>query len=111
VGFAYLFHLLQGGNTTTLSSRITSIESKLLEITGTVAQVLETCNENARSIQSLNSIILEFMRQMSQIGKNVGSPQVRRQPLTGGTNPPHMVGTSKLQFRKGKILALDFDGF
>jgi hypothetical protein len=37
------------------------IESNLPEITGIVAQVLETCNENVKSIQSLNTTILEFM--------------------------------------------------
>lgn len=37
------------------------IESNLLEIIGIVAQVLETCNENVKSIQSLNTTILEFM--------------------------------------------------
>jgi hypothetical protein len=52
-----------GGNTTSLSSRVTTIESKLLEIIGQVAQVLESCNENAKSIQSFNSTILEFMQQ------------------------------------------------
>jgi len=33
----------------------------LLEITGQMVEVLEICYENARSIQSLNSTILEFM--------------------------------------------------
>jgi hypothetical protein len=64
VGFANLFHLLQGGNITTLFSQVTTIESKLLEIIGIVAKVLETCDENVRSIQSLNSTILELMQQM-----------------------------------------------
>ncbi len=62
VGFENLFHLLQSGNTTTLSLRIITIESKLPEITKTIAQVVETCNENVRLIQSLNSTIFEFMQ-------------------------------------------------
>jgi hypothetical protein len=39
----------------------------------------------------------------------VGSLEVKQQPLIDGTNPPHVVGTSKLQSWKGKNLALDFD--
>jgi hypothetical protein len=46
---------------------------------------------------------------MQQFGMGMGSPEVKQQPLIDGTNPPHMVGTSKLQSRKGKNLALDFD--
>ncbi len=54
-----LFSLLQGGNTTTLSTWIGHIESKLFDITNIVAQVLETCNENVKFVQCLNTTILE----------------------------------------------------
>jgi hypothetical protein len=37
--------------------------------------MLETCNENARLIQSLNSTILEFMEQMLTISMGMGSLQ------------------------------------
>ncbi len=56
-----LFFFMQGGNTTTLSTHVGQIELKLLNITGTIAQVLETCNENAKSIQCLNTTIFKFM--------------------------------------------------
>jgi hypothetical protein len=46
---------------------------------------------------------------MQHIGMGVGSPKVKQQPLIDWTNPPHMVGNSKLQSWKGKNLALDFD--
>jgi hypothetical protein len=35
--------------------------------------MLEICNENARSIQSLNSTIIKFMQQMQTINMGVGS--------------------------------------
>ncbi len=57
-----LFSLMQGGNTTTLLTQVGKIESKLLDITSIVAQVLETYNENAKFIQCLNTTILEFMQ-------------------------------------------------
>jgi hypothetical protein len=73
------------------------IESKLLEIIGIINQVLETCNKNVKSIQSLNSTILEFMHQMPQIGMGVGSPNwMKGQPLLDGTNPIQMVDNNKL---------------
>jgi hypothetical protein len=53
-----LLSLLQGGNTTTLSTRVGQIESKLPNITGTITQVLKTCNENGKFIQCLNTTIL-----------------------------------------------------
>jgi hypothetical protein len=45
-----LFSLMQGGNTTTLFTQVGKFESKVLDITGTIAQVLETRNENAKFI-------------------------------------------------------------
>jgi hypothetical protein len=52
---------MQGGNTTTLLTQVGKIESKLLDITNIVAQVLKTYNENAKFIQCSNTTILEFM--------------------------------------------------
>jgi hypothetical protein len=37
-----LFTLMQGGNTTTLFTQVGQIESKLCNITGTIAHMLET---------------------------------------------------------------------
>ncbi len=94
--------LLQGGNTSSLSSRVTTIESKLLEI-------LQSCNENAKSIQSLESIILAFMRQFQSIGANVGSLGLRGHASILGQNLAHIVGNNIIFERKGKNLVAKFD--
>jgi hypothetical protein len=94
----YFLSLMQGGNTTTLSTHVGQIESKLPNITGTIAQVLETCNENAKSIQCLNTTILEFMRQMKMMGMIIGILEIKGQTLANETNPFHMMDQKLLHF-------------
>jgi len=88
---------------------VTNIESKLLEITSQVAQVLETCNENVRSIQSLNSTILEFMWQMQAVGMGMGSPQSKGQEGGEDMNGSQLVEKKKLVPRTSKSLELEFE--
>jgi hypothetical protein len=49
-----------------------------------IVQVLESCNENAKSIQSPNSMILEFMQLFQSNLASLGSPGLRGQPSTLG---------------------------
>ncbi len=100
---------MQGGNTTTLFTQVGQIESKLCNITGTIAHMLETCNENAKSIQCLNTTILEFMWQVQMMGMVTRSPEIKGQTLANETNPSHMMEQKLLHFQKGKNLAWDFD--
>jgi len=93
---------LQGGNTSSLSSQVTAIEFKLLKI-------LQSCIENAKSIQSFESTILTFMRQFQSIGVNVGSLGLRGHAFILGQNVAHIVGNSIILERKGKNLVAKFD--
>jgi hypothetical protein len=93
-----LLFLMQGGNTTTLFTHVEQIESKLPNIIGTIAQELETCNENAKSIQCLNTTILEFMRQVQMMGMVTRSPEIKVQTLASETNPFHMMDQKILHF-------------
>jgi hypothetical protein len=99
---------MQGGNTTTLFTQIGKIESKLLDITSIVAHVSETCNNNAKFIQCLNTTILEFMQQVQMMGMVTESPKIKGQALANETNPFHMMEQKLLHFQKGKNLAQDF---
>jgi hypothetical protein len=81
----------------------------LLDITSIIAQVLETCDENAKSIQCLNTTILEFMQQVQMMGMVTRSLEIKGQTLADETNPSHMMEQKLLPFRKGKNLAQDFD--
>ncbi len=103
-----MFSLIQGGNTTTLFTQVGKIESKLLDITSTVAQVSEICNENAKFIQCLNTTILEFMQQVQMMGMVIESLEIRGQTLADETNPFHMMEQKLLHFQKDKNLAQDF---
>ncbi len=82
--FGMCMHIMVGWQYMWFVITSKKIESKLLEINSQVAQVLESCNENAKSIQSLNSTILEFMRQFEYNLTSLGSPGLRRQPSTLG---------------------------
>jgi hypothetical protein len=46
------------------SSRITALETKVLEISGQVSKVLERCSHNAKCIEMLNTIASSFMKQL-----------------------------------------------
>jgi hypothetical protein len=98
-----------GGNTTNLSSKVTTIESKLVEISAQVAQVLESCNENAKSIQSFNSTILEFMQHFLYVPIALGGLGMRDHASTLVCNATHVVENNAFLKNKGKNLAIDFD--
>ncbi len=70
---------------------------------------METCNENAKSIQCLNTAIIEFMQQVQMMGMVTRGPKIKGQTLVDETNPFHMMEQKLLQFQRGKNLAQDFD--
>ncbi len=89
-------------------THVGQIESKLPNIIGTIAQVLETHNENAKSIQCLNTTILEFMQQVQMMGMVTGSLEIKGQTLLDETNPFHMMEQKLLHFQKGKNVSPRF---
>jgi serine acetyltransferase len=90
-----------------LSSRLTTIESILPKIISQVVQVLESCNENAKSIQSFNSTILEFTKQFQFIPAALGSRGMRDHASPLVHNATHVVENNALLEKKRKNLATD----
>jgi hypothetical protein len=72
---------------------VTTIESILLEI-------LQSCIENAKFIQSFQSTILEFMGQFQFVGANVGSLGLRGHASTLGQYVAHIVANNTMHERK-----------
>jgi hypothetical protein len=84
---------------------MTKIEYRLPNITCQVNQVLETCSENARSIQTISFTIMEFMKQMQLVGMGVRSPKAKGGVPSYGTNLARVVENSNVVVQKGKNLA------
>jgi hypothetical protein len=89
-------------------SQVATNKSKLPTITSQVVHVFESCNENAKSIQSFNSTILEFMRQFQSIPTSLGSLGLGGHTSTLDYNVANMVDFSTLLERKGKNLVAKF---
>jgi hypothetical protein len=87
-----------------LFSEMTANESKLPKITNQFVHVFESCNENAKSIQSFNSTILKFIRQFQSIPTSLGSLDLGGHISTLDYNVAIMVDFNTLLERKGKKL-------
>jgi hypothetical protein len=93
-----------------LFSLVTANESKLSKNTSQVVHVFESCNENAKSIQSFNSTILEFMRQFQFIPTSLGNLGLGRHTSKFDYNVvANMVDLNTFLERKGKNLVTKFD--
>jgi hypothetical protein len=82
---------------------VTTIESKLLKITSQVAQVLKSCNENVKSIQSLNSTVLEFMQQFQSTLATLGNLGLRDHASPLGHNVSHVVENNLTSKEREKL--------
>jgi hypothetical protein len=88
---------------------VVAIETKFPKIKSSVTEVLETCNENTKCLQSFNSTIFEFMKHMQVVQVATGSPNGKVISIANGTNPLDMLENTNVHANKGKNLALEFD--
>jgi len=103
-----LFSLMQVVTQQHYLHELEKLNPSYLILLAQLHRVLETCNENAKSIQCLNTTILEFMRQMQMMGMVTRSPEIKGQTLADETNPSHVMEQKLLHFQKAKNLAQDF---
>jgi hypothetical protein len=85
---------------------MTKIEFSLSNITCQVNQVLETCNENARSIQTISFTIMEFMKQMQLTRMGAKNLEAKGGVPSYGTNLAHVIKNSHVVAQEGKNLAI-----